>query len=91
MLHNEIVKIIEIALTDSEQSPLNQAVLRDNVLLNFIRDEVLEDRKIRAGDSVYKSRKGFIAHLINIAIKLREVAESNATIRTAIESIATLT
>lgn len=77
MLHNELVKIMDIALSDPEGSPLNAAILKDNALLNFIRDEVEEDKKIRAGDSVYKSRKGFIAHLINIATKLREVSENN--------------
>lgn len=74
MLHNEIVKIIDIALTDSEKTPLNSAILRGNVLISFIKEEVEEDQRIRKGDSVYKSRKGFIAHLINIASKMKEVA-----------------
>jgi len=40
-------------------------------LLNFIVREASDDVKIRSGDSVYKTRKGYIAHLINLCIKLR--------------------
>lgn len=39
LLHNEIAKIIETALTEPENTPLNKAILKDNILLNFIRDE----------------------------------------------------
>jgi hypothetical protein len=85
LLHNEIIKILEIALTEGENTPLNAAVLKDQVLFNFISEEVDEDKKIKAGASVYKSRKGFIAHLINLAIKLREVAETNQNVKRIIE------
>lgn len=85
LLHNEIIKILEIALTDGEGSPLNAALLKDNTLLSFISEEVDEDKKIKAGASVYKSRKGFIAHLINLAMKLREVAETNQNVKRIIE------
>lgn len=87
LLHNEIIKILEIALTEGENTPLNTAVLKDNVLLNFIIEEVEEDKKIKAGASVYKSRKGFIAHLINLSIKLRDVGETNQNVKRAIEGI----
>jgi arginine deiminase len=86
LLHNEIIKIIEVALTESESSALNASLLKDNILLNFIREEVEEDKKIKAGASVYKSRKGFIAHLINLSMKLREVAETNSAVKRLIES-----
>ena len=85
LLHNEIIKIIEIALTEGEASALNAAILKDNILLNFISEEVEEDKKIKAGASVYKARKGFIAHLINLAMKLREVAETNPAVKRVIE------
>jgi hypothetical protein len=62
---------LETALTESENSPLNAAVLKGNVLLNFLSEEVEEDQKIKAGTSIYKSRKGFIAHLINLSMKLK--------------------
>ncbi len=39
LLHNEISKIIETALTEPENTLLNKAILKDNILLNFIRDE----------------------------------------------------
>lgn len=86
LLHNEIIKILEVALTEGENTPLNTAVLKNNVLLNFISEEVEEDKKIKAGASVYKSRKGFIAHLINLAMKIREVAETNQNVKKLIES-----
>ena len=38
MLHNEVIKILETSLTEKEDSPLNKAVLRDNVLLNFLNE-----------------------------------------------------
>lgn len=91
LLHNEIIKILEIALTEPEGSPLNAAVLKDSLLLNFISEEVEEDKKIKAGASVYKARKGFIAHLINLSIRLRELAENNQNIRRLIESTLLLT
>lgn len=87
LLHNEIIKILEIALTEEPSSPLNKAILKDNFLLNFIKEEVEEDVKIRSGTSVYKSRKGFIAHLINIASKLKEIAETNPSLKNTIEGI----
>lgn len=43
LLHNEIVKILEIALDEEPSSPLNKAILKDNFLLNFIKEEVEED------------------------------------------------
>lgn len=91
LLHNEIIKIIEIALTEGESSSLNAAILKDNILLNFISEEVEEDKKIKAGASVYKARKGFIAHLINLAMKLREVAETNPAVKRVIEGTYFLT
>ena len=39
MLHNEVIRIIEVALTEEEESPLKKAVLKDDVLLNFISEE----------------------------------------------------
>lgn len=86
LLHNEIIKIIEVALTECESSALNASLLKDNILLNFIREEVEEDKKIKAGASVYKSRKGFIAHLINLSMKLREIADINSAVKRLIES-----
>ena len=71
VLHNEIIKILEIALSEPEGSNLNNSVLSENVLLNFIHAETEEDKKIRAKDSIYKSRKGYIAHIINLAVRLR--------------------
>jgi hypothetical protein len=61
--------------------------LKDGILTSFIKEEVDEDVKIKAGASVYKARKGFIAHLINLAMKLREVAETNSSLKRLIESI----
>lgn len=86
LLHNEIIKIIEVALTECESSALNASLLKDNILLNFIREEVEEDKKIKAGASVYKSRKGFIAHLINLSMKLREIADINSAVKRLIET-----
>lgn len=71
MLHNEVIKILETSLTEKEDSPLNKAVLRDSVMLDFLSEEWLEDSKIKAGDSVYKYRKGYIAHVINLCLRLR--------------------
>ena len=81
LLHNEIIRILETALTEPESSELNKAVLKDNILLNFINQEWEEDKKIKAGDSVYKYRKGYIAHVINLCIRLRELGEKNTSIR----------
>lgn len=81
VLHNEVVKIIDIALTEAEGTPLKEAVLRDNILLNFIVEECEEDKKIKAGDSVYSSRKGYIAHVINLCVRLRELGETSASIQ----------
>lgn len=36
LLHNEIIKIVETALTEPENSTLNAAVLKDNILNAFI-------------------------------------------------------
>lgn len=85
MLHNEVIKILETSLTEKEDSPLNKAVLRDNILLNFLNEEWQEDGKIKAGDSVYKYRKGYIAHVINLCVRLRELSESNENIKKLIE------
>jgi len=57
-----------------------------NVLLNFIVDEAKDDIKIRSGNSVYKTRKGYIAHIINLFLKLRELAEKNCNIKSLTES-----
>jgi hypothetical protein len=86
MLHNELMKIIEIALSEKEGSALNNAVVRDNILITLISEEATEDKKIKAGKSVYQHRKGYIAHIINLAIKLKELSESNQNIKRAIES-----
>ena len=43
------------------------------MLLDFISAEWDEDKKIKAGESVYKYRKGYIAHVINLCIRLREL------------------
>lgn len=90
ILHNEIIKILEIALGEPEDSLLNQAVLKDDLLLNFIVEEWAEDKKIIAGDSVYKSRKGFIAHIINLCVKLREMSEINDNIKKLTEGSSAL-
>lgn len=80
VLHNEVIKIIDIALTEPEGSALNNSVLADDVLLDFISAEWEEDKKIKAGDSIYKSRKGYIAHVINLSVRLRQLAEKNKNI-----------
>ena len=85
MLHNEVIKILEIALSEPEDSLLNKAVLKEQVLVNFIAEEWQEDKKIKAGDSVYKSRKGYIAHVINLCVRLRELGETNQQIKTMVE------
>jgi hypothetical protein len=36
LLHNEIVKILDVTLGEPETSPLNKILFEDNVLLNFI-------------------------------------------------------
>lgn len=36
LLHNEIIKILDIALAEPETSPLNKVLFDGNVLLNFI-------------------------------------------------------
>lgn len=36
VLHNEVMKIVDIALTEPQASPLNEAILRDDILLTFI-------------------------------------------------------
>ena len=75
------MKIIDIALTETEGAPLKEAVLRDNVLLNFIVHECEEDKKIKAGHSIYDSRKGYIAHVVNLSVKLRELSSGSASIK----------
>jgi hypothetical protein len=86
VMHNEIIRILDTALGEGEDSPLNQAVLSNDTLLNFISEEWAEDKKIKAGDSVYKFRKGYIAHVINLCVKLRELSETNANIKKLVES-----
>ena len=86
VLHNEVVKILEIALSEPVNSPLNDAVLRDDVLLNFISEEVEEDKKIKAGDSIYSARKGYIADVTNLCVRIRELSETNANIKQLSES-----
>lgn len=86
LLHNEIIKIVETALTEPENSTLNAAVLKDNILNAFIIEEAAEDKKIKAGESTYRFRKGYISHIINLALKLKELADKNATIKKAIDS-----
>jgi hypothetical protein len=86
VLHNEVIKIVEIALGEEEKSPLNNAVLADNVLLKFIHGEAEEDKKIKAGDSVYKFRKGYIAHIINLCIKLKDLSQKNENVKKLTES-----
>ena len=85
MLHNQIIKIIEIALTEPEGSLLNRAVLSNDVLINFISSEWEEDKKIKAGDSKYKYRRGYIAHVINLCVKLRQLSSGNSAIKSLIE------
>lgn len=85
VLHNEIIRILETALTEPEQSALNKSVLQENLLLNFISAQWEEDKKIKAGDSVYKYRKGYIAHVINLCIRLRELGEKNSSIKKLVE------
>jgi hypothetical protein len=38
LLHNEVVKILDIALAEPENSPFSQILFEDNVLLNFIAE-----------------------------------------------------
>ena len=85
LLHNEVMKIVEVALTEAEESPLNVSLLKDGILSKFILEETQEDRKIKAGDSVYKSRKGYIAHVTNLALKMRELAEKNNKVKEVVE------
>ena len=86
LLHNEVVRIIEVALNEPEDAPLNAAILRDDIISKFILEETQEDKKIKAGDSLYKARKGYIAHVTNLAVKMREVAEKNSKIKQIVES-----
>jgi hypothetical protein len=86
LLHNEIIKIVETALTEPETSTLNASVLKDNILNTFILEEAAEDKKIKAGESAYRFRKGYISHIINLALKLKELADKNAAIKKAIDS-----
>lgn len=46
-LHNEITKIIEMALVENENSVMNISLLKDNSLFNFIAKELEEDRRIK--------------------------------------------
>lgn len=85
VLHNEVIKILEIALTELEGTPLNDSVLRDDLLLKFVSESVQEDRKIKAGASVYQFRKGYIAHVINLGIRLRQLSKTNQKIKSLIE------
>jgi hypothetical protein len=53
---------------------LGQLLLKDKLLIKFIADEASEDKKIKAGVSSYKQRKGYIAHVINLCLKIRELS-----------------
>jgi len=53
---------------------LNNSILANNTLVNFITHEAEEDKKIKAGDSLYRFRKGYIAHVINLGMKLKELS-----------------
>ena len=53
----------------------------------MISTEINEDKQIREGKSVYKTRKGYIAHLINLCVKMRELAEKNEKIKEIVSSI----
>lgn len=66
-------------------------MLKEDRLLNLIVREAREDKKIKKGDSVYKSRKGYIAHIINLCIKLKELSQTNSTIKKLTESNSILT
>lgn len=74
VLHNEVVKIIEIALSQEETSPFLQSLIKDEVLLKFLTDETNEDLKIKAGEGSQKVRKGYIGHIVQICRKLQEFA-----------------
>ena len=39
LLHNEVVRIMELSLTEPEGSPLNAAILKDGVISKFIVEE----------------------------------------------------
>lgn len=67
------MKIVDVALEEQEGSPLNESILRNDNLVNFIAKEAQEDTQIRRGEAVYRSRKGYIAHLINLCLKLRKL------------------
>jgi len=62
---------LDIALLETKESALNKSVLGENILVNFVYSETEEDKKIKTGTSTYKSRKGYIAHIINLAIRLK--------------------
>lgn len=87
VLHNEVIKILEVALSQLEGTPLNDSVLRDNLLFKFVSESVEQDKKIRAGVSVYQFRKGYIAHIINLGTRLRQLSNSNQKIKSLIEGI----
>ncbi len=53
---------------------MSKLIVNDDVLLNFLVEEANKDIGIRTGNSVYKTRKGYAAHLINLFIKLREMS-----------------
>lgn len=63
-----------MALIEAEGSELNNAVLNEDSLLKFIIEEAVEDKKIKAGASTSRHRRGYIAHLINLSTKLVELA-----------------
>jgi hypothetical protein len=90
MLHNEVMKIIDIALAEKEGSAINDAVLGDNLLVGFMVEEAEEDRRIKTGESTYQHRKGFIAHIVNLAMRMKELAEGNRNIKKTVESKSTV-
>lgn len=71
ILHNEVVKIVEIALNEPENSPFLQTLLKEDLFLKFLVLETEEDQKIRAGSGTQKSRKGYIGHLVAICRKVQ--------------------
>lgn len=95
ILHNEILKMIELAISanNNAPSPFLQAVLcmiiqlvGDDLLLNFICEEAQEDMRIRSGGANRRTRKGYIGHIITICQRLLERAPENDVVRELTES-----
>jgi hypothetical protein len=86
ILHNEVLKIITIALEEKVDSPFQSCLLEGEMLLNFIKEEAEEDLKIRAGNGKQRNRKGYIGHVISICRSIQKNATKNSVLDLMSES-----